>query len=312
MTDDPIWPFFQPVFDGRDWDALGTEYLLGYIRTTNLPLTFKNWLLGLWYLTTDGLRFGSFLLGPYLLLLLPFAAVAAFFERRHRLLLGALGLTCLGFYSIWFLLTHQTRFLTPIVPLLALLAAEGVAWVWQIRWPSVLAPVPRLLQAALLLWLLVGAWIFNPHRRADWTLGWAYLRGEADRDTYLTQMYEDYPAFAFANETLPADAVVLLAPYEARGYYLDRPYIWANPIGQRFLRMEKLSDVAAFRDELRKLGVTHILMNTRVMITDLRHWPHLSDLFEEMVTNYGILLFETAQSQLFALHLEEPVATPGP
>jgi hypothetical protein len=237
--------------------------------------------------------------------LVPLAALAAAFDRRHRPLLGALSLASLALYSIWFLLTHQTRFLIPVTPLLALLAAEGVAWLWQAR-PVLLR---RLFQVALLAWLIAGAWVFDAHRRTEWAAGWEYLWGEADRDTYLTRVYEDYPAFQYANETLPQDALVLLAPYEVRGYYLDRPYLWANPIGQRFLQMEKIADIAAFSDELHRLGVTHMLVNTRYLFTDIRHWQHVEQLLEGVVAAHGQLLYESAQSRLYELQLGEGAGT---
>ncbi len=304
FTGDPLWPFLGSVLGWRDWDALGSEYLLSYIRTTNLAPTFRNWLLGLWYVTTKSPSFGAFDLGPYLLGLTPLAALRSAFRRRGRAVLGFLALASLGLYSVWFLLTHQTRFLMPITPLLALLAADGVAWLWGARHLL----VRRALQLAFLGWLLATAWIINPQRRHEWSMGWSYLTGQLSRDAYLTSVYEDYPAFHYANKMLPADALVLLAPYEARGYYLDRSYIWANPIGQRFLRMEQFGDLTALVSELRRLGITHILVNARFVLTDILYWEHNAHLLDELLAAHGRLMFESAQSQLYGLYLDEPAA----
>jgi len=298
MTGNPLWPFLYPLFGGRDWDALGVEYLLGYIRTTNLAPTVWNWLSGFWRLTTDGLQFGSFLLGPYLLGLVPLVVLEAVLERNRRLLLGTMALFSLGLYSIWFLLTHQTRFLMPAIPVLSLLAAEGVAWVCGRVRPGWIG---RLLQVALLAWLLAGAWFADADRRHEWSLAWTYLTGGASREEYLTSVSGDYPAFAYANQHLPQDAVVLLAPFESRGFYLDHSYIWANPIGQRLFKMEQIPDVAAFAGTLRRMGVTHILFNTRIAVTDIRHWTHIDGLFRGLVDTEGHLLFSSAESSLYEL-----------
>ena len=306
-TGNPIWPFLHPLLGGRNWDAIGTEYLIDFIKAPNLAPSFRNWALGLWFVSTDpAARFGSYRLGPYLIALLPIAALPAITDRRMRPLLGALALAGLGLYTIWFLLTHQTRFLMPAVPLLALLAAAGVAWLGQ-QLPTPLGWAARL---AVVAWLLAGAWIFSPERRAELALRWPYLSGQRDRDAYLASVFDDYPAFRYANQHLPLDALVLLAPYEARGYYLDRPYIWMNPIGQRLLRLEQFPNVEAFGAELRRLGVTHMLVNTRYVFTNLRYWQHDEQLMNGIIAAHGRLLFESAQSRLYALDLRAGAGAP--
>ena len=158
-----------------------------------------------------------------------------------------------------------------------------------------------LFAAAGLAWLLAGAWFADADRRHEWSLAWTYLTGGASREEYLTSVSGDYPAFAYANQHLPQDAVVLLAPFESRGFYLDHSYIWANPIGQRLFKMEQIPDVAAFAGTLRRMGVTHILFNTRIAVTDIRHWTHIDGLFRGLVDTEGHLLFSSAESSLYEL-----------
>jgi len=300
LAGDPLWPFLLPVFNGQDWDALGTEYLLGYLRTTNLAPTLKNWLLAPWYLTTNGEQFGSFLLGPYLMVLLPFVLAPALANRKLRSLLGSLALISVSMYSIWFFLTHQTRFLMPVVPSMALLVAAGITWFWQarfglLRWTARLVP---------LVWLLSGTWLLKAEYRREWAHSWPYLAGTMDRDTYLAQVFEDYPVFRYINTALPGDATVLLTPFDVRGYYLDRSYIWLNPIGQRFIRLESLPDTAAFGNRLRQLGVTHVLYNTQHVFPNIRFWEHDAGLLSSLVTTYGTPIYMSGPSQLYELQLE--------
>lgn len=296
-TGNPIWPFAYNLLGGRNWDALGSSYLSDYLRSTNMAPTLANWASGLWQVTTADGRFGSFLTGPYMLALLPLGLLPAIFRRGQRPLLAALGLIVVGLYTVWFLMTHQTRFLLPMMPFALLIGAAGAAWIWE-RSPR---PLGWLLQLGLLGWLLAGSWVFDAHDRSLWQRSQPYLMGQIDRDGFLTSVYPDYPAFSYIDRQLPADARVLMAPYEARGYYMDRPYIWANPIVQRSLPLEQLPDAAALRAELQRRGVTHVLMNTRFILDTIPYWDHINGLLNDLVGQHGRLLFESAQSRVYVL-----------
>ncbi len=296
-TGNPIWPFLYPLLGGRNWDELGSVYLIGYLRTTNMDPTLTNWLTGLWQVTRANGRFGSFLLGPYALALLPLGLLPLVRRPTLRPLLALLGLSLLAFYSIWFLLTHQTRFLLPAMPFAILFGAAGVAWVC--------GNVPRPLRVAvlggLLVWLLAGAWIFDGHQRETARRALPYLLGQVDRETYLTSVYDDYPAYAYLNHHLAPEARVLLAPMDVRGYYLDPAYLWANAIGQRYLRLEQLADADALYAELQRHGISHVLMNSRFVIQDVPYQEHINTLLNGLVERYGRLLYERGASRVYAL-----------
>jgi len=296
-TGNPIWPFLYPLLGGRNWDELGSIYLNGYLRTTNMAPTFANWLTGLWQVTRANGRFGSFLLGPYVLTLLPLGVLPLLWRPALRPLLTLLGLSLLAFYSIWFLLTHQTRFLLPAMPFAILFGSAGLAWGCSLA--------PRLLRIAvlggLLVWLLAGAWIFDTHQRETAQRALPYLLGQIDRETYLTSIYDDYPAYAYLNHQLAPDARVLLAPMDVRGYYLEPDYLWANAIGQRYLRLEQLADADDLYAELQRHGVSHVLINTRFVIQGIPFQQHINDLLNSLLERYGRLLYERGASRVYAL-----------
>jgi hypothetical protein len=231
------------------------------------------------------------------LLLLPVALLPLWREPPLRRLLLVLALLVLAFYTSWFFLTHQTRFLMPMVPFAALLAAAGVAWLWQ--WASLPLRVP--LHLLLIGWLLAGAWVFDTYQSAAWSLRWPYLNGTIARAAYLSRIYPEYPIFAYANRTLPAEARVLLAPYEPRGYYLERDYMWLNPIAQRALPLEQLPDAAALAAALHDECITHILYNEAVVLRDIRHWGHIERLLHDMRANHARLLLQHDRARLYAL-----------
>ncbi len=302
FTGNPIWPFLFPILGGSNWDALGSTYLLNYLRLINMPPTLANWLTGPWQITVANGRFGSFLIGPYLLALLPLGLLPAVARPRLRPLLVLLAAVTVAFYTIWFLLTNQTRFLLSCLPCAILIGAAGVAWLWEIG----ARPLRVVLQVALLAWLLAGSWLFNADRQRHWQLSQPYLLGQIDREAFLTSIYPDFPTFSYANQHLPPTARVLMVPYEVRGYYLDRAYIWGNPIGQRYLRLEQIADVEALRAELQRLGVSHVLLNTHAIITDIAYWDHINALLSGLVEQHGRLLVETGTLRLYALDDRAP------
>ncbi|NTW04423.1 MAG: hypothetical protein HGA19_24700 [Oscillochloris sp.] len=91
FTGNPIWPFLYPLLGGRNWDGLGSTYLMDYLSLTNMEPTFGNWLTGLWQVTAANGRFGSFLLGPYTLVLLPLLVYAVAPQRTDKPLRAAQG-----------------------------------------------------------------------------------------------------------------------------------------------------------------------------------------------------------------------------
>ncbi len=257
-TGNPFWPFLLEILGGRDWDSLGNEYLLGFIRKPNLPMTLTNWLGGLWYLTFDYQKFGSpqVRLGAHYLILLPLVIPAIFLEKKPcRRMLHQVSILAMIYYTLWFLQTHQSRFLMPTTPVLAVLAAYGVTWLAGIGNGKHLS----IIQCGLMLLLLSTHWFFNPAARGLISDRWEYLSGRISREDFLVSRVPGYAVFSYANEHLPEDAYILLALYECRGYYLNRRYIWANPISQRVLRFEQFATPEELRDDLKARGITHVL-----------------------------------------------------
>ena len=234
-TGNPVWPFLYGLFGGRNWDALGDQLHTTWLHRPNLAPTARHYLGGLWYLVVRWGDFGGMSLGAAILALTPLSLL---FWRRKPWLLGYLfGVSALV-YSIWFLTTHQTRFLMGIVPVLALVAAYAFDRLLAV-WPAWLGAVGRV---ALALYFVVGLPFLDADQWQRIADRWPYVAGRVTRETLLTQQVEGYEAFAWANEHLPPKARVLLAVWETRGYYLERENVWANPISQRLIRWEELDN----------------------------------------------------------------------
>lgn len=301
-TGNPFWPFLLEILGGRDWDSLGSEYLLGFIRKPNLPPTILNWLAGLWYLTFDYQKFGSpqVRLGAHYLPLLPLTIPAILLEKiPARRILHQIALLGLIYYTLWFLQTHQSRFLMPTTPVLALLAAYGVTWLAGVG----KGKYSGIIQCGLMLLLLSTHWFFNPSARGLISDRWQYLSGRIDREDFLTSRVSGYAVFSYANENLPEDAYVLLALYECRGYYLDRKYMWANPISQRVLRLEQFATSEELSDELKTRGFTHILFRPVGLerYAYIRHAEKITQLTRALLRENANLIMSTPDLELYEL-----------
>lgn len=297
-TENPFWPFLE-FFQGRNWDALGTEYLLGFIQKPNYPITLTNWLLGMWRQTFHPIGPSQMAIGPLYLVLLPLSVIALFFSNpSFRHLLRWLFVIVLLYYTAWFLQTHQTRFLMPIIPLVALLAATGMEWLFTQK-----EFFSNLIKGGLMLYLAMTSWIANPNARGEVLTHWQFLSGRLTRDAFLSTHVPGYETFLYANQHLPRDAYVLLALYECRGYYLDRKYAWANPISQRILKFEQFENAEDLANYLKEYGFTHILFRPvgleRFMY--IRYGEEITKLMYALLAQESRLIYATPELELYEL-----------
>lgn len=301
-TGNPFWPFLLEILGGRDWDPLGNEYLLGFIRKPNLPLTIPNWFAGLWYLTFDYQQFGSsqIRIGTSFLVLLPLILPAILLEKAQaRRILHQVFILALIYYTLWFLQTHQARFLIPTTPVLAVLTAYGVTWLAE----SGKGKLSGITQCGLILLLLSTHWFFNPSARGLISDRWQYLSGQISREDFLATRVPGYSVFSYANQNLPEDAYVLLALYECRGYYLNRRYMWANPISQRILRLEQFATPEELNKELQLRGFTHILFRPVGLerYAYIRYAEEITRLTYTLLTENANLVIGTPDLELYEL-----------
>lgn len=296
-TGNPIWPFAFNVLGGRNWDVTGDQIHNAFLHLPNLAPTLKNYVAGLWYLTVRWPQFGGLRLGGAILALAPLSLL---FWRQKRGLLGYLVAVSAGVYTAWFLTTHQTRFLMGIVPVLALLAAYAFTRLTADRPPWLAA----LAEVAMVLYLAVGLPFVDAGQRALIGDRWPYVAGHISRREFLAGHVNGYPAFEYANEHLPPDALVLLATFETRGYYLDRATIWANPVGQRLFKWEQFAtarDAALF---LHAQGVTHIFWNDGLLIPNVANEEYTARLLRSLLDEYGRPLYN---AEGFAIYELSPV-----
>ena len=258
---DPLWPLGYRWLHSRyyaEW-----QYLRFSAWQRGPGTSFADFLLGPWnlvnrvtaFMNSDRAALTPALLSPVLLAFIPVVYLVRrsgnWLESRARLTLGVF---CLTVYTIWFLGGYQhPRYLQVIHPLLALLAGAGLAVVLaqSTRW------LKRLSYAVLgtsLAIMLAGAIFVNAS-------AFPVVLGLQPRDDYLRKTVSFYSGFAWANDNLPNDAVVLLTGTNS-WYYMNRDYYAADSSRQGFLPYHEIADPVEFLRRLRDLGVTHVLLQS--------------------------------------------------
>jgi hypothetical protein len=193
-------------------------------------------------------------LGPFALLVLPFAALGVWRSRRaligHPLLsLAALSLV---FYALWFFsgVSQRVRHLLPLYPILLLcliVAARRYAGETGLT---------RHLSAAVVLTLvlqLAGLGVFSVN----------YLRHLAAGETRLAFLQRNVAGFSpvpWINANLTTSDRLLFADRQLQ-YYLDVPSYLAAPLLQHLVDLlPGPGDPRRFLREARALGITHVLV----------------------------------------------------
>ena len=151
----------------------------------------------------------------------------------------------------------QTRLLFPAFPLLALAAAVAVEQLGALDFAQFsLQRFARLLVVLVLGFTLVN-YIFS--FAANYPL--PYLVGAETRDAFVARNLGDYDRVVqFVNTQLPAKANVL-ALWEPRSYYLDRP-VQPDAVLDIFAHLRwQYRDANAIASVLRRAGYTHVLLN---------------------------------------------------
>jgi hypothetical protein len=259
----PVFPFFYRLFPatGSGWTAATAEryfhVLTEYSHRDRLWQDIKELP---WKLLTDDPRFGGGMdvlgrLGWELVFAcLPLSCVALWRNGfwRGMLLFVSASTVC------WFFTGVVLRFLTPIAPLLCLLAGVGIQRLWEN-----LPETGRWLAGVALAVLTTAHLFLFLHVEALFGVG-AVIVGAESPQQFLSRRLDYYPCAAYADENLDKNVRILIVG-EQRDYYVDRdhtastvnapnPYIaWAN----------EAKTPAELARRIKNEGFTHLLFVPR-------------------------------------------------
>jgi hypothetical protein len=231
MVGNPFMPYFYDVFGGAYWSPEANErYML--------------------YLTSLGFKLPFFMLLAASVGCLLAAGFLALKTKDQPVVKMLLGYTLL-WLALWLVSgSPQQRFLLPIYPVAVLLTIWLISTFTQ-RW-AVLQPV---LYGVVTLGLVVGLGRSIQDKGDMLAVG----LGLESQEDFLSRKLYSYPAFQFANIHLPSSAKFLVFP-ENRTYYLDRSYIWGEPIGSAIIDYAHYNSPTELLNRLENLGITHVIV----------------------------------------------------
>lgn len=267
-TGNPVYPFLYHVFGGRYWSPEAAETYRNAQLAFGMGRQIHDFVMLPWNLSVRGYRFfdtpSAFgLVGALFIGLIPVQVLTGKWNKTLHLC----ALTSLVFVAAWFVLMQQSRYLIGVLPAASLIVGSAVETAYsfgRVARGAVYLFVGLFVGASLLLGLALSA---DCVRAAV---------GIEPAPEYLARTLDIYEVQEYLNNTLPADARVVLFD-EVRGYYLDRDYIWGNPGHHELIpwrRFKSGKDMVAF---LRKLGYTHAMINWKFADQEARHEQLISD-----------------------------------
>jgi hypothetical protein len=200
------------------------------------------------------------------------------------------------FFALWAASSQQLRFLIPMLPLLASASGRSLAQLIGHGSQTRGRFIPMALTVAAVL-PVVGAVLWagrEPARGAYSVLQTLVRDGGIDLGSAIP------PAYRFINETLPADARVVLINLN-RGFFLEREYLAdsafeASQLNELFWRDPT---VAGIHGVLRQRGITHLLLFTGV--------PYGIDFppaLEQMLTERAVRLYRSTDGSYLLYELK--------
>jgi hypothetical protein len=279
FTGNPFYPYALSWFpQGRQFPQEGYLRLLHENQQFFSLKGWRSWLALPWSLVMPEKNGEVQFVGPLFLGFLPLVFMTRFNNETWRFL----GRTCFFSFLLGISMSHMMRFLMPSFALFFMMTAVALAArnlpAWKI-WPS-LACLSALLCFPF-YFLNLSAGIFDG--TGVWTgreTGANYLKRQ------LSNSYEDLAEWT--DENLPKDSSLLVVG-DARGVYYHRPYYANSVFDGQFLAEASRSerDAGGILKRLRRLGVTHLVVNTpegvrnalEYRLYDLKagEWKHLND-----------------------------------
>jgi hypothetical protein len=231
-------------------------------------------------------------LNPMMIIFIPFALIRRF---RHQWMLFVLSFIVFYVYVAFFTTMHQIRYLLPIFPFMCILSVFGCHACFQmldnsniyfkiIRWCLVLT-------MGYLFFLNVQ---YLHHRFVEID-PIPYISGKETKEAYLKKHLSHYEVYAYINEKLPQESVVLTFFLGRRGYYLNCTYKHEPYFGIHLLQcmIKNAYSEKAFHAYIEKLNITHILVRKNLIEKHLseRYSPEERQLLNKRIQSHFKLIY---------------------
>jgi hypothetical protein len=172
------------------------------------------------------------------------------FARYRSSKLAGLAMFFMAQLVIWFCLTQQSRYLIPAFAILAVIIA-AIAYTDERM---------KYIRTALIAAFTATA-VFGILTESDMIkIAYPYVVGHQTQQQYLSRYLSIYPAQEWINSHTPSDAKIAMFG-DTRGFYLDRPYFWADP-GHNLKFTRDFDSADEFLAYLKTQGISYAMINT--------------------------------------------------
>jgi Dolichyl-phosphate-mannose-protein mannosyltransferase len=255
LTGNPVYPFMYSVFDGRGLDPDLARLYNGLYQYMGMGRSWLDFLLLPWNMSVhaqmNSTRFDG-LISPLFLIMLPFLAGV----RKPGPQLTTIYVYCAANFLFWAVSSQDIRYLSPVLPFLAVLS--GVILTRYRHSTGI---------SALLGASVAGCLIFNTsHIARDFgnisPLG--VLTGRESREAFLQRNLPVYDMYRFINSDLPDNTRVFLIFMRNSTYLCDRS-CYADTMFEDYTLKKILSSSAtpdAVYERLKGMGFTHIMYDS--------------------------------------------------
>lgn len=268
-TGNPVFPLLQGVFGGGADSGEPAVSLLTYRRVVYGESWWEIAMLPVrvFFQGEDGNgRFFDGRLNPFLLVL----PICAFFLKQKETAAVVREKNVLLLFSITYFtftllsIVMRVRYLVPLIPSVVILGIFGVRNLTVMSYLQAHRH-QKMLSLGLYSVLLAGMFLPNAlyiREQFRWVNPFDYLSGAVSREAYITHYRPEYPAMAYINSHLPADARILFLFLGKRGYYCGRDYVIDDREGiDRFSGVVQRSvGPSEIRARLKREGITHLLV----------------------------------------------------
>ncbi len=301
LTGNPIFPLLNGIFRSSYWPAdnvtgftqfgMGTtplDLLLIPVRVTLFPARF--------------VEQGN--LGVAYLALFPIAILAIVQRRVPSWLWG----TVLAGGLLWFFASGNLRYLLPLLPLTAAIAAAGL---FGASLPSTRLPAGTVL--ILVVSVAAGGWVASGPPNFSWNVA----SGMLSRTDYAATYVGGYRVAEFVRRSLPPSARILGAG-ENLAFYYNRDFAWLSWYSFRLFRNTLLNAVLEAKNGhelqaiLSRAGFTHLVVNRNSRL--ITRWDRPDSWIAREAVWEGPPRLEYANNEyyLFSLEPDAKPRVPGP
>ena len=240
-------------------------------------------------------------LHPLFLGLIPIAILVGWRDLKVRSLVIVTVVGCV----VWAAGLHWFRYLLPTLPVLALSAGVGAAWLLARPKGGMMA------FGALGLVGLMGLPANLGPMLLDTAKAWPVASGQVPDSVFLKEHVHDWPVIEWSNEHLPPDAKVALL-FSWSGYLLDRDRVLGSVEDHVPTRHWVTSHGEMSLSALRAAGVSHLLVGRAAFLP--KSYPFLTekqlsvefwqprDQLESLLLMEATLLFQHRHTRVFRLN----------